>query len=116
MFNRFMMILLIALLIFVSGCQQEETKTVLPTVPVKTIKASLGSIEVSREFTGGLVGEEQAEINIRISEAITDLPYKEGDYVKKGDVIVRLDRGGATSGYYQAEHWLLKLHVLKCCE
>jgi RND family efflux transporter MFP subunit len=86
-----------------SCSKQEDTKTALPTVPVKTTMVAPGVLEVTREFTGGLEGVEQADIYIRLSEAVTSLPFKVGDRVQAGQVIVSLDKGGATSQYYQAK-------------
>jgi membrane fusion protein, multidrug efflux system len=80
-----------------------DLKTALPTVPVKTMTVALGALEVTREFTGGLEGIEQADIYVRLSEAVTALPFKVGDHVQSGQVIVSLDKGGATSQYYQGK-------------
>lgn len=98
-------VLSVLALLMLIGCggSQEESTTVLPTVPVETEIAEIGDIQQTREFTGGLEGIEQADIYIRISEAVTALPFAEGAQVKSGQVIVRLDKGGATSSYYQAE-------------
>ncbi|MFH2054672.1 MAG: efflux RND transporter periplasmic adaptor subunit [bacterium] len=98
-------ILILIALLMLTGCggTTEEGKTVLPTVPVQTAIAEIGDIQQTREFTGGLEGIEQADVYIRLSEAITALPFAEGAKVKAGQVIVQLDKGGASSGYYQAE-------------
>lgn len=80
-----------------------EQATKLPTIPVKTAKAEVGRIEVEREFAGGLVGSSQADLHIRLSEAVSALPYKIGDKVKAGSVVVLLDKGGASSQYFQAK-------------
>jgi membrane fusion protein, multidrug efflux system len=83
--------------------QKEEIKTALPTVPVKTMTVTPGKLEVTREFTGGLEGVEQADIYIRLSEAVTALPFKVGNHVQAGQVLITLDRGGASSQYIQAK-------------
>ncbi len=86
-----------------SCSKKEDIKTALPTVPVRTMTVAPGSMEVSREFTGGLEGVEQADIYIRLSEAVTALPFKVGDHVQAGQVLITLDRGGASSQYIQAK-------------
>jgi RND family efflux transporter MFP subunit len=96
-------LLIVALLLVSCGGPGETDTEVLPTVPVKTETAQRQTIQQTREFTGGLVGDQQADIYIRLSEAITDLPFEEGDYVTAGQVIVKLDKRGASSNYYQAE-------------
>lgn len=92
-------------LLFLLGCggKKEEAKAVLPTIPVETEIAERGNIQMTREFTGGLEGIEQADVYIRLSEAVTALPFAEGSKVQEGQVIVRLDKGGASSSYFQAE-------------
>ncbi len=97
-----LLVLSLALLPLSCG-KQAETTTALPTIPVKTLMIAPGTLEVTREFTGGLEGAEQADIYIRLSEAVTSLPFKVGDRVSAGQVIVSLDKGGATSQYYQAK-------------
>jgi RND family efflux transporter MFP subunit len=83
--------------------EKEESKTALPTVPVKTMTVAPGVLEVTREFTGGLEGVEQADIHIRLSEAVTGLPFKVGDRVQAGQVLISIDRTGASSQYIQAK-------------
>ncbi len=83
--------------------KKSDSATTLPTIPVRTLAVQPGMLEVTREFTGGLKGAEQADIYIRLSEAVTSLPFKVGDRVQAGQVIVSLDEGGATSQYYQAK-------------
>ncbi len=98
-------VLVFSVLLLLIGCggNDDESTTVLPTVPVKTALVEQGSIELTREFTGGLEGIEQADLYLRISEAVTELPFAEGARVKSGQVIVCLDKGGASANFYQAE-------------
>lgn len=100
---RLVSVLLLGLLLLSCSQKEEGGGTVLPTVPVKTSTVELGTINVTRQFTGGLMGVEQADVYIRLSEAVTALPYKAGDYVKAGAVIIRLELGGTSSSYYQAK-------------
>jgi membrane fusion protein (multidrug efflux system) len=83
--------------------KKNDTATALPTIPVKTLTVTPGIIEITREFSGGLKGVEQADIYIRLSEAVTALPFKIGDHVQAGQVLIALDRGGASSQYIQAK-------------
>jgi RND family efflux transporter MFP subunit len=100
---RLLGVLLLGLLLLSCSKKENGGGAVLPTVPVKTSIVELGKINVTRQFTGGLVGVEQADLYIRLSEAVTALPYKAGDYVKEGAVVVRLELGGTSSSYYQAK-------------
>ena len=83
--------------------KKNNTAITLPTIPVKTLTVSPGTIEVTREFSGGLEGIEQADIYIRLAEAVTALPFKVGDRVQTGQVLITLDRSGASSQYIQAK-------------
>jgi RND family efflux transporter MFP subunit len=98
-------LLLIALMasLPISCAKKDNTAISLPTIPVQTLKVAPGAIEVTREFTGGLEGIEQADIYVRLSEAVKSLPFKVGDRVQQGQVLVSLDRGGASSQYFQAK-------------
>ncbi len=101
--SRWLYLLLVAALPVSCGTNSSADKaTPLPTIPVKTSIAEIGHIEVEREFAGGLEGIKQADLYIRLSEAVDALPFKIGDRVKAGDVVVFLDKGGASSQYFQA--------------
>ena len=66
-------------------------------------RRSLDRLKLNANFAGGLVGSSQAELYIRIPEAVSALPFKIGDKVKAGSVVVLLDKGGASSQYFQAK-------------
>ncbi len=102
--SRWLLILLAAAMALSCGKKSNgDLATPLPTIPVKTAVAEVGRIEVEREFAGGLVGIKQADMYVRLSEAVTALPFKIGDKVKSGDVLVYLDKSGASSSYFQAK-------------
>lgn len=103
MYRRFL--LLIFILIFPLSCgggASENQTTPLPTIPVKTTKAVTGTIDQEREFAGGLQGIRQADVVVRLSEAVQSLPHRIGDRVRSGDVLVALNKGGASSQFFQA--------------
>lgn len=98
------LLLLASVMIVPLACgKKDNTAILLPTIPVKTLTVTPGMIEVTREFSGGLEGIEQADIYIRLSEAVTALPFKIGDRVQAGQVLITLDRSGASSQYLQAK-------------
>jgi membrane fusion protein, multidrug efflux system len=98
------LILILSVAILPLSCGKKvEMATPLPTIPVKTMAVQPGTLEVTREFSGGLEGMEQADLYIRLSEAVIGLPHKVGDRVEKGEVLVTLDKGGASSQFYQAK-------------
>lgn len=81
-----------------------ETKVLKnDSVSVITSKVESRELKLTKIYTGSLEGEKQANIVSQLAERIVDIPVKVGDYVKAGQVIVRLDKSGLTSQYYQAQ-------------
>jgi membrane fusion protein (multidrug efflux system) len=72
-------------------------------VPVEVVLAERKSLAVSKTYSGTLEGEEQASIIPKISERITAVKVRVGQSVRAGDLIIALDRSGASSQYFQAE-------------
>ncbi len=92
-----------------SGCgkspnaEKQEGRLSYETVPVEIAVVHRQSISVTKQFSGTLEGEEQANIVAKISERITSINAHVGESVKAGQVVVVLDRSGATSQFYQAQ-------------
>lgn len=80
----------------------DKTKYV-DTISVKSELAELREINISKTFSGTLEGEEQANIISKIPERIMEIKIKVGDYVNKGKLLFVLDKGGASSQYYQSQ-------------
>jgi len=77
--------------------------TALNEVPVQVTKVQKKDFNVSRNFSGTLEGEEQANIVAKIQERIMTINVKVGDKVKPGQLILSLDKAGASSQYFQAK-------------
>ena len=92
-----------------SGCgrtpnaEKKAGTLTFSTVPVEIAIAHKQKLSVTRQFSGTLEGQEQANIVAKISERITAIDAQVGQSVKAGQVLVVLDRSGATSQYYQAQ-------------
>lgn len=71
------------------------------SVEITTVEPQ--NIRVSRIFPGSLEGWEQANIVAKISERITAIKFQVGDMVSDSQVVVTLDKSGASSQYFQAE-------------
>ena len=95
--------------IIVSGCgkpqgeQKSQNNNLASTTPVEVATVQRQTLSATKQFTGTLEGEEQANIVAKISERITVINVNVGDAVKSGQVLVELDKSGATSQYYQAQ-------------
>ncbi len=72
-------------------------------VPVEVAVAARKTMTVSKTYSGTLEGEEQANIVAKISERITGIGARVGQSVSSGQVMINLDKSGASSQYYQAE-------------
>lgn len=110
--NRFYLYILALPLaaLLISGCgkKEEEAAQNKPlllndTVTVQVTKAAVNEIKISKTYSGNFEGEEQANVSSKLAERIISLKAKVGETVKEGQVIVLLDKSGATSQYYQAE-------------
>ncbi len=102
-------VIILTAILFYSCGGNEETKennsanNVNDTIPVQTAKVELKDLKISKTFSGTLEGEEQANIVAKIPERITSIKIKVGESVKSGQLLVELDKSGASSQYYQAE-------------
>lgn len=88
------------------GCsKKEEAKKQMGeiVVPVKVAKVVKGEIAESLSLTGNVSAKREIEISPRIAERIVSLSAKEGDWVKKGDVLVTLDSAKIDFAQKQAE-------------
>jgi RND family efflux transporter MFP subunit len=85
------------------GEQKQQGADLTSTTPVEVATAQRQTLSLTKQFSGTLEGEEQANIVAKISERITVINVHVGDAVKAGQVLVELDKSGATSQYYQAQ-------------
>lgn len=98
------------LIFFSISCGQkkaEETKDLnlanLDTVAVKVAKSAISDIKLIKTFTGTLEGDDQANVVSKIPERITGIKVHIGDQVKTGQLLITLDKAGASSQFYQAQ-------------
>lgn len=59
--------------------------------PVKVAPVRLGEIILAHETTGTVAGATEAEVAAKVEQRIQSLPHREGDAVKAGTVVARLD-------------------------
>ncbi len=77
--------------------------TSISAVAVEVAGVERKNLAVTKTFSGSLEGEEQANIVSKLSERVTAIAAHAGAGVHKGQVLIRLDKSGTTSQYYQAE-------------
>jgi RND family efflux transporter MFP subunit len=108
---NFMIMLLAAFSVVIlqsCGEKPEDTNTKDKTSYIDTISVEAQSVELkelalTKTFSGTLEGEEQANIVAKIPERIMKVNVRVGEYVKTGSVLFELDKGGASSQFYQAQ-------------
>lgn len=94
--------------IFAAGCgskaepQKKNLTAVEDTISVMVSKAESNYLSSTKVYTGSLEGEQQANVVSQLAERIIEIPVQVGDHVKAGQILIKLEKSGVTSQYYQA--------------
>jgi membrane fusion protein, multidrug efflux system len=105
----FILMSFISLQVIGCGAKEKESAAELDkagnsnTIPVMVTNVQSQKLDLVKTYTGSIEGEQQANIVSQLAERIVEIPVKVGSNVKVGDVLVRLNKSGATSQYYQAQ-------------
>jgi len=84
---------LLATLLLITACDEKQTAQVeQPLRPVRTIVASATDGITGRDFPGIVIAENKADLSFRVSGKLKELLIKEGDKVKQGQILARLDQ------------------------
>ena len=89
--------LLSALLLGLLGCSQSAEPPATKAKPrvkehlVEVATVTLDSLSISSVYTGSLRSRRTVRIFSQEEGRVTELPFYEGDQVKDGDVLLRLD-------------------------
>jgi membrane fusion protein, multidrug efflux system len=73
------------------------------TVPVNVAAVQKGALSVERFYSASLEGQEQANIVPKISERVAKIHVQIGSVVAENQLILSLDKAGASSQFFQAE-------------
>lgn len=85
--------LILAAFSIFSGCQNKKETTVeKEVIPVRTVKVELGTIENTLDYAGNLKARDEAKVYPKAGGKINEKILDEGAAVKKGDVILYIDR------------------------
>jgi membrane fusion protein, multidrug efflux system len=77
-------------------------------IPVGTVAAELRPITSATEYVGRVEAMERVEIRARVTGFLQDVLFKEGDIVKEGDVLYRIERTSFDAAVQQARGALLQ--------
>lgn len=107
--QQFALWTLLAAALGLAGCQAEQKDTAakgtasMETAEVTVSKVNLGTVPLTVVVPGAVVPDEQAQIASRLMGFIHDLNVKEGDHVKKGQLLFTVDPTDVKSQIAQAE-------------
>ncbi|QFU14795.1 efflux RND transporter periplasmic adaptor subunit [Microvirga thermotolerans] len=74
-----------------------------PAVSVGTLNAELKPVSKSVEFVGRIEAPERVEVRARVKGYLEDVLFKEGDSVKEGDPLYRIEQGLFEADVQQAQ-------------
>jgi len=85
-------VIMTAIFLFLTGCAEQEEKT--ETVVVRPVRTMVLTSSVSgrvRTFPGKVQASQQVDLAFRISGPLVEFPVKEGQAIKKNDLLARID-------------------------
>lgn len=90
--------------LILAGCSEKQEITQSErVVSVKALVLEPTNREIVSTFTGSLEGQRQAILHAKIAEPVDSVLVREGERVKRNDVLVMLDRTGPSADYRQAQ-------------
>jgi RND family efflux transporter MFP subunit len=75
-----------------AGCGEKPVETKEVVRPVKMITVGSEDDSSERKFPGSVRAAQRVDLAFNVSGTLAELPVSEGDDVKKGDLLARLDR------------------------
>jgi RND family efflux transporter MFP subunit len=92
------------MLLFAGGCDQQENKFVPPPPPPVTVsRPAQQPVTDYIYLTGNTQAVDQVQLDARVEGFLTSLHFKDGDYVKKGDLLFLIEQAGYKAKVQQAE-------------
>src|SRR6516165_7061823 len=95
-------------LVCVSGFAAYAQGGTPTTIPVGTVKAELQAISKGWEFVGRVEAINRVDVRSRVKGYLEAVLFKEGDLVKEGDPLYRIEKGLFEAAVGQAEGALQK--------
>lgn len=74
-----------------AGCRESPRSGPPPALPVQVAPVVERDVPIQSEWVGTLVGYVDAQIRARVSGHLFSLNYKEGSFVKSGDLLFQVD-------------------------
>ncbi len=88
-----MMVIILFMALFISGCQKQEKKAIVKeAIPVKATKVELQVLQETIDYVGNIKAQEEAVVYPKIGGKIIQKVKEDGSFVNKGEVIAYIDR------------------------
>ncbi len=87
----------------IPGFETPDTETERTAAPVRVFEAESSSLERSLRLTGTLRADESAEIRAEITAKVKEILLAEGEPVRKGDLLVKLEDEDVRADLEQVE-------------
>jgi len=89
--RKTLLIALICAIALTSGCEKEQVEQPPVVRPVKTVTVGEAEAAAAREYPGSIRANQHADMGFEVAGRIILRLVNEGDLVKKGDELARLD-------------------------
>lgn len=96
------LILASSMFLVLAGCNEQPAAKPEIVRPVKSIIVQAPSLERNRSFPGRVEATGKVNLAFKVAGALTDLPIKQGQQVKKGQILAKLDSRDYRSNYKAA--------------
>jgi RND family efflux transporter MFP subunit len=98
------MVVLIVTLVSTTGCDQKENKFVPPPPPPVTVsRPAQQPVTDYLYLTGNTQAVDRVQLDARVEGFLTSIHFKDGDYVKKGDLLFLIEPDMYKAKVQQAE-------------
>src|SRR5437870_818957 len=86
-----------------AGCGRPPARGAPPPPEVSVVTVAQQSVPVSYEFSGQVVPYRRVEVRARVDGTILERPFTEGQLVKQGTVLYKLDPVKYEAAFHSAE-------------
>jgi len=94
----------LAAALFFAACQQDEPPAIAsPAADIPTAAVEVRDVELTYSAEAVIEAVRQSTVAAQVAGRIVDLRFDVGDYVKKGEVIARIDERAATQALEASE-------------
>ncbi|MEI6858695.1 MAG: efflux RND transporter periplasmic adaptor subunit [Shewanella sp.] len=97
-------LIVIMVTVTLTGCNSESVEVAPPTIrPVKLLEVTDVNAEAIRSFPAKIAATKQANLSFRVSGQLIDFTLVEGQQVKKGSILAKLDDRDAHNNLLHSE-------------